>query len=242
MRMGVPRRVGLGDLGERLVEDGDVVGGDVVGGGVGTSVAGPENSGQGFAGVVQEAQQRVVAEAALVGRHCLLLLEVGRDQGGVEDQDRPGRSRPPARAAGISDVVSAALQPGDIPGGGSGRVPARKCSRIDAGQQAPGGRRGGDRAENLGLVAQQGQVRYRLVAVGERDRGIYRDPAWVVLGATRSQWTQCVREGAGKLVTSERSASRRDPAWLATPVVIGRRDELGTRPGREHAESAFLLR
>lgn len=66
--------VGVGDLGKCLVEDGDVVGG-----GVGAGVAGPEESGQGFAGVVQEAQQRVVVEAALVGRPCLLFLGVAGD-------------------------------------------------------------------------------------------------------------------------------------------------------------------
>lgn len=71
--------VGVGDLGKRLVEDGDVVGG-----GVGTGVSRPQQAGQGFAGVVQEAQQRVVAEAALVGRRGLLLLGVAGDQGGVE--------------------------------------------------------------------------------------------------------------------------------------------------------------
>lgn len=77
--------VGVRDLGQRMVEDGDVVGG-----GVGAGIAGPEQSGQGFAGVVQEAQQRVVAEAALVGRRCLLFLGMAGDQGGVEAQDQAG--------------------------------------------------------------------------------------------------------------------------------------------------------
>src|SRR4051812_23373204 len=78
--------VGVGDLGQRLVEDGDVVGG-----GVGAGVTGSEDCGEGFAGVVQEAQQRVVAEAALVGRRCLLFLGVAGDQGGVEVQDQAGQ-------------------------------------------------------------------------------------------------------------------------------------------------------
>ncbi|MFJ4534926.1 hypothetical protein ACIP39_02935 [Streptomyces tibetensis] len=39
--------------------------------------------------------------------------------------------------------------------------------------------RDGDRAENLGLLAQQGQVRHHLAAVGGHDREIYRDPAGV---------------------------------------------------------------
>jgi hypothetical protein len=52
--------VGVGELGERGVEHGDVVLG-----GVGRGIAGPQQAGQGLAGVVEEAQQRVVAEPCL---------------------------------------------------------------------------------------------------------------------------------------------------------------------------------
>jgi hypothetical protein len=54
--------VGVGDLREGCVDDRDVVGG-----GVRSGVAGSHNTGEGLAGVVEEAQHRVVAEAALVG-------------------------------------------------------------------------------------------------------------------------------------------------------------------------------
>lgn len=59
----------VGDPGERRIEDGDVVGG-----GVGAGPTRPQQSAQGFAGVVQEAQQRVVAEAPLV-RGCGLVAQ-----------------------------------------------------------------------------------------------------------------------------------------------------------------------
>lgn len=180
--------VGVGDLGKCLVEDGDVVGG-----GVGAGVSRPQQAGQGFAGVVQEAQQRVVAETAFVGRRCLLLLGVAGHQGGVEVQDQAGQVMSARAGCGYPRPGLGGLQPGDLAGGGPGRAQAGECGWVDAGRQAPGGRRGGDGTEHLRLVAQQGQVRYRIAAVGEHDREIDRDPAGVMPGATRSQPTQCTQ-------------------------------------------------
>ena len=54
--------VGVGDLGEGLVENGDVVGG-----GVRPGPARAEQTGEGLTGVVQEAEQRVIAERLLPG-------------------------------------------------------------------------------------------------------------------------------------------------------------------------------
>ncbi len=226
----------VGDLGKGLVEDGDVVSG-----GVGTGVAGPEQCGQGFAGVVQEAQQWVVAEAALVGGRRLLLLGVAGNQGGVEVQDKTGQVASARAGCGYPCPGLGGLQPCDLPGGGPGRAQAGECSRVDAGQQAPGGRRGGDGAEHLRLVAQQGQVRYRIAAVGEHDREIDRDPDGIVPGATRSQPTECVREGAGQASDIGEIGQQAGSGVTGHPVTVGRHDELGTRPGRVHAESAFLL-
>lgn len=53
--------VSIGDLGQGLVQDRDVVGGGVCAG-----VAWPQQTGQRLAGVVQKTQQRVAAEAAFV--------------------------------------------------------------------------------------------------------------------------------------------------------------------------------
>ncbi|EXU62698.1 hypothetical protein Z951_40135 [Streptomyces sp. PRh5] len=81
--------VGVGDLGEGRIQDGDVIGRCV-----GSGVARPEQAGESLAGVVQEAQHRVVAEAAFVGGRCLLFLRVAGDQGGVDVQDQAGQVTP----------------------------------------------------------------------------------------------------------------------------------------------------
>jgi hypothetical protein len=57
----VPVSVGIRDLGQGLVEYGDVVGGRIRPG-----VARPQEGGKELAGVVAEGEQRVVAEAVLV--------------------------------------------------------------------------------------------------------------------------------------------------------------------------------
>jgi hypothetical protein len=63
--------VSVGNLLERGVEDGDVVGG-----GVGTGVARAQQGGEELAGVVAEREQGVVAEGVLERRRGLFLLAV----------------------------------------------------------------------------------------------------------------------------------------------------------------------
>ena len=65
--------MGIGDLGEGGVQDGDVVAR-----GIRAGVARPQQAGQLLARLVQEAQQRMEAEAVFVGGGCLFLLESGR--------------------------------------------------------------------------------------------------------------------------------------------------------------------
>jgi hypothetical protein len=76
-RLAVPVR--LGDLGDRLVDDLDVVGR-----GVGAGVPGPEHPGQPFTGVVRERQQRVISGAKLERGRGLLLLPNDLSQHGVQ--------------------------------------------------------------------------------------------------------------------------------------------------------------
>lgn len=78
--------VSVGGLRERSVEHRDVIGG-----GVGSGVAGPQPSRHGFAGVREEAQQRMEDGSALVGRGRLFLLRVAGDQCGVEVQNQAGK-------------------------------------------------------------------------------------------------------------------------------------------------------
>ena len=61
----------VGNLCERVVEDGDVVGG-----GVGTGVAAAQPGGEELAGVVAERQHRVIPEGPLEGGCGLLLLRM----------------------------------------------------------------------------------------------------------------------------------------------------------------------
>lgn len=71
------------DLGQRLVEHGDVVGG-----GVRAGVAATQHTGEELAGVVTERHQRVIAEGPLERRRSLLLLAVADHDRGVEVDDQ----------------------------------------------------------------------------------------------------------------------------------------------------------
>jgi hypothetical protein len=75
----------VGDLRESLVE-----GRDVVGRGVRPRAALPEHPGEGFAGVVQKAEQRVVAEGLLPRPGRGLFLRVADHDRRVHVQDQPG--------------------------------------------------------------------------------------------------------------------------------------------------------
>jgi hypothetical protein len=166
---------------------------------------------------------------------------VAGDEGGIEVQDQARQVASAGVGRGYAAGGLGGLQPGDLPGSGSRRAQAGECRRADAGQQAPGGRGGGDRAEDLPLVPQQGQVRYRLAAVGEHHCQIDRDPAGVVPGATRSQPAQRARERAGQASDIDEIGQQAGSGMADHPAAIGADDELGTRPGSVHAESAFLL-
>jgi hypothetical protein len=146
---------GAGQLRQRQV--GDL---DVVGGGVGADVAWPQDPGQRFPGAVtpiQEGHQRVQTVPVLVGPGRALLWGVGVQQGAVHVHHQQvgvgmgtGGPGPAARlGAGGADAGQAELVGGDL---------------LD---HPPGGRGGGDLAEQLGLVAQDGQVGKAIAAVGQ---------------------------------------------------------------------------
>ncbi len=214
--------VGVGDLGQSRVQDGDVVRG-----GVGAGVARPQHTGQGLAGVVQEAQHRVVAEAALVGGRCLLLLRVAGDQGGVDVQDQVGQVAAARAGSGYAVPGLGCLQPGDLPGRGPGCPQCCQSGGVDAGQQAPGGRGGGDRAEHLTLVTQQSQVRDRLAAVGEHHPQVDRDPPGIVAGAPWPQSAQRVGEGGGQADGIGEIGQQAGPGVADHSTTVGGDDKPG---------------
>ena len=128
---------------------------DMVGGGVRPGVARPQDPGQRFAGGVQEGEQRVMPEPALVGRRRPLLVGVGGDQRAVEVDhvERRDRRPPPtpdavpsARAAAIRSSAAASTAPG-----------CATPSESDA--TSP---------NRVGLVTQRRQIRDRLTAVSDR--------------------------------------------------------------------------
>ncbi|MGP3951556.1 hypothetical protein [Streptomyces sp. 7N604] len=98
--------------------------------------------------------------------------------------------------------------------GSTGR--AQCCQRrvVDAVQQAPGGRGGGHRAEDPGLVAQQGQVGDGFAAVGEHHAIL---PGLCAVPRGCSRLSASVNAPV-RPVPSAISASRRDPAWLMTAL------------------------
>jgi hypothetical protein len=107
----------LGELRERQVDHLDVVGGAV-----GAGVARPEDPGQGLAGAiaaVQEGDQRVETEAALVGPSRALLVGVGVQQRAVHihhQQALDVRAHPPGRRSGVGTPSAQAGKPVGVTG------------------------------------------------------------------------------------------------------------------------------
>jgi len=152
VRAGQHRRIVLSprrELLERGVEDPDVIAGMV-----GAGIAGTQQPGQDLVGLVQAAEQRMEAEAALVRPGGALLLRVGGDQGGVEvEGDVLG-------ADAVSPGVGACLGPGlanrdEVEVGGE---------RVD---HPPGGGDRGHLPEEVRLVVQDGQVGEAVAAIGD---------------------------------------------------------------------------
>jgi hypothetical protein len=93
---------GAGELGQGQIDRLDVVGG-----GVGAGITRPQDPAQRLPGAVtavQVGQQRVEAEAALVGPGRALLVGVRRKQSAVHVDDQQAldvRTRPPRRRSGL---------------------------------------------------------------------------------------------------------------------------------------------
>ncbi len=94
------------------------------------ALPGAQHAGQGFAGGVEEAQQRVVAERLLPGLGRRLLLRVADHDRGVHVEHQPGdrRTRPPSRtAAGRSRPPAPTPPPAPAPGRpAAGPAPRRR--------------------------------------------------------------------------------------------------------------------
>lgn len=80
----------------------------------------------------------------------------------------------------------------------------------------------------------------RLAAAGAHHRQIDRHPARIVAGAARPQPMQRTGEGAGQPRDIGEIGQQTGSGVADHSTTVGRDDELGTRPGGVHVESAFL--
>ncbi len=191
-RRAVPMLVG--DLGERLV--GDL---DVVGGGVRPGVPGPEHPGQRFVGVVQPGQQGVIAKSVLERGRSLRLLRMAGHQAGVEVDHQTRHGDPGADQGGDRTARLGAEQPGPFTRDGPGPLQRVQPGGLDPVQYPPGRRGRGDRPEQAGLVAQHRQIRDRLTAIGQQHRQIGQHP------------TRCVRRPASTALAGRGVERLRQP-------------------------------
>lgn len=228
--------VGVGDLRECLVEHLDVIRG-----GVGSGVTGPQPPRHSFAGVGEETQQRMEAEAAFIGRGGLFLVRVAGDQPGVEVQNQAGKFSSAGPSSRYALAVLGGLHPGDFPGRSAGRSQRSECSLVGVGEQPPSRGRGGDRAKYLALVPQHGQVRDGLAAVGEHHREVGGDASRIMSGPARPKRS----ESGGVRGTQPGGISeirqQPCPGMPDHPRTIGTDLDLGTQPDTLHVESALRL-
>lgn len=117
MRTGGAVAVGVGDLREGLTKKTDVVGR-----GVRPGVARSQDAGEGRAGAVEEAEHRVIAEAAFVDGGALLPLGVAGDKGAIDVQDQARSFTPSGARCGYAASGLVGLQPGGRGGGRRGRT------------------------------------------------------------------------------------------------------------------------
>ena len=168
-RVGPHDHLGLGridrQLGQRIVQHGDVIGG-----GPRPGVTRAQQPGERFTGGVEIGQQRMEPEPTLVGRRRLFFLRVGVDQRGVKiDHVEPGvgtrRPRPTSRL-------------------GTSSLDPFQRRLIDRFQAAPHRGVGSHLTEQAWLVAQHRQIRDRLTAIGQHHRHVGQHPATIMTTTT----------------------------------------------------------
>ena len=228
--------VRVGHLGERGVEDGDVVGG-----GVAARVPAPQRRGEELAGVVAERQHRVVAERLLERRRRLLLLAVTDHDRGVQVDHQPGQLPPgrPRRRERLAGELGA-LRPDDLPGRGPSPRDRAQLRGVEAVEQPPARRVRRHRPEQRGLIGQHRDVGDRRRAIGDRDRHVDQHPTRIVARPRLAQPGQRLGELPGQRGPVRDIGEQPRPSMRHhTLAVSGRRDR---RSGRcsLHLESAPL--
>jgi hypothetical protein len=151
---------------------------------------------------------RVEAVAVLVGAGCALLFGVGVQQRAVHVHHQQVGVRIRASGPGPATCVGAG-------GADAGQAELVTSNLFD---HSPGGRGGGDLAEQLRLVPQGRQVAEAVATVGQQHRKIPQHPAGLM--AMPRVWDRSARQPSAAVSPSRsaNSASSAAPAWLTTPV------------------------
>jgi hypothetical protein len=152
----------VGDLRQRLIGHGDVVGS-----GVRVRVPRSQHPGQCLPGVVQPGEQRMIAISVLERRRSLLLLRMTGHQRGVHVDHQPGHHRPGAAERRKLPASFPTQQPRPFPSSSPGDLDPIKQGLVNRIEHPPRRRRGGHRPEQVRLVAEHGEITDRHPAVGE---------------------------------------------------------------------------
>ncbi len=221
----VSNRNRLGQLGDGIVEDHDVVAH-----GVGPGVAGTEHPGKGLTGAVAEAQQRMESEATFVVRSGqFLVLRVDLDEGGVDVQID--------RTLALGDAGSTPHLGADLGEPGGDGAPHLRGDLVEG----PVHRRvRWNLSEQVALGPEVFDVGAVLAPAGQHQRALDEDLAPVV---DRGPLT---RNGdAGRQVLTERHPVGKIPQCvesdMADDLVASGFHNDGTRAGSFHFVGALLV-
>ena len=169
------RRIGAGhDLGHGRIDGqlgkSHVEHGDVIGSGVRSGVTRSQDPGQCFTGGVQERQQRMEPEPALVRRSRTGLVRMRGDQRRVEIDH--------------VELWVRARCPHPCPRRGSSCRNPTQCVVIDGFQGAPSRRCRRHLTEQIRLIAQHRKIRDRSATIGDHHRQIGKHPTPIVTTPT----------------------------------------------------------
>jgi hypothetical protein len=205
----------------------------VIVGGVGAGVARPQDASQGLAGAittVQVGQQRVEPEAALVGPSRTLLWRVRLQQRAVhiDDQEPLDRgTRPPGRCSSVGAGRAQAGEPVGVTGDPLHHPPRRRC--------------GGDRAEQLRLLTQDGKITQAVAPVGHHHRKIPQHRARVVPVPRGLATTYPPRKRPGQPQPVGQLTQQRRPGMPGDPITVAGDLEPHRRLGSLHPQGALLV-
>jgi hypothetical protein len=207
--------------------------------GVRPCVARPQQAGQGLAGRVEEAQQRVEAERVFPGRRRVLFLRMRQHDRRVDVQDEP-RQRPAKDRCGRQRLAGLnQLGPGQFPGGRASGPQPGQGRLVDAVQDPPRRGIGGHRPEQARLLPQHRQIRDRLATIGQQHRQIDCDPARLMRRTAHPIQPQRLNETPSQTSLVSHIGEQTGTSMTDHTPSPTSDDNLRTRAGTLHPGSAF---